>query len=83
LIARLAGKKARLTLKPSTESIVRLPTKSKGLGIMPKGEIMPGVYLAESLTDEINGYCITSIVNTLEREITIDSPYVELEEINE
>lgn len=44
---------------------------------------MPGVYLAESLTDEINGYCITSIVNTLEREITIDSPYVELEEINE
>jgi hypothetical protein len=44
---------------------------------------MPAVHLAESLTEEINGYCITSIVNTLVREITIDSPYVELEEINE
>jgi hypothetical protein len=41
------------------------------------------VYLAESLTEEINGYCITSVVNTLEREITIDSPHVELEEIED
>jgi hypothetical protein len=31
--------------------------------------------------EEINGYCITSIVNTLERDITINSPLVELEEI--
>jgi len=37
--------------------------------------------LAESLMEEINGYCITSIVNTLERDITINSPLVELEEI--
>jgi len=44
---------------------------------------MPGISLAVSLTEEINVYCITSIVNTLEKEVTIDSPYVELEEINE
>jgi hypothetical protein len=44
---------------------------------------MPGIYLAESLTEEINGHCITSVVNTLETEITIDPPYVELEDINE
>jgi hypothetical protein len=35
----------KLTLKPRTESIVQLPTKLKGLGIIPKGEIVPGVYL--------------------------------------
>ena len=73
----------KLTLKHKTERIVRLSTKSKGLGIIPKAEILLRVYLAESLTEEINGYFITSIVNTLETEITVDSPYVELEEINE
>ena len=73
----------KLTLKHKTERIVRLSTKSKGLGIISKAQIMPGIYLAESLTEEINGYFITSIVNTLETEITVDSPYVELEEINE
>jgi len=60
----------KLTLKPRTENIVRLPTKSKGLGVIPKAEIMPGIYLAVSLTEEINGYCITSIVNTSGREIS-------------
>jgi len=68
----------KLTLKPRTEGIVRLPNKS--IGITPKGEIVPGIYLAQSQTVEINGYCINSVVNTLEREITIDS-HVQLEEI--
>lgn len=71
----------KLTLKIWTESIVQLPTKSKGCGIISKREIAPGVYLAESLTKEVNGYCITSIVNTLGEDITIHSPHVELEEI--
>jgi hypothetical protein len=73
----------KLTLKPRTENIVRVPTKSKGLGMINKTEFMPGLYLAESLTEEINGYCVTSIVNTLEKEITVEPPYVELEEISE
>ena len=71
----------KLTLKPRTESIVSLPTKSKGLGIIQRKEIIPGVYLAESLTEEIDGHCITSIMNTLEKEIIIDPPHVQLEEI--
>jgi hypothetical protein len=44
---------------------------------------MPGVYLAESLTEEIDGFCITSVVNTLERDVTIGPLLVELEEIKE
>ena len=78
---RTKGKIYKLTLKPRIESIVRLPTKSKGLGIIPKKEIIPGVYLAESLTEEIDGHCITSMVNTLEKKIIIDPPHVQLEEI--
>jgi hypothetical protein len=72
----------KLTLKPRTENIVLVPTKSNGLGVIHKSEIMPGIYLAESLTEEINGYCVTSIINTLEKEITIETPCVQLEEIN-
>ena len=34
-----------------------------------------------SLSEEINGCCVTSIVNSLEKEITIDPPLLELEEI--
>ena len=73
----------KLTLKNRTESIVQLPTNSKGLGVISKREIIPGVYLAETLTEEINGYCITSVVNALERDITIDYPPVELKEIQD
>jgi hypothetical protein len=40
----------RLTLKARTENIVRIPTSSKGLELLPKSEILPGVYRASSLT---------------------------------
>jgi hypothetical protein len=71
----------KITLKGRTENIVQLPTTSKGHGIIPKSEVAQGVFLAESLTNVVNGYCITSIVNTLEEDITIDLPQVELEEV--
>jgi len=77
------NKSHKLTLKTRTESIVQLPTKSKGQGIKSKREIVPRMYVARVIDWEINGYCITSVVNTLERDITIDSPHVELEEIED
>jgi hypothetical protein len=53
-----------LTVKSRTAFIVRLPTKTRGTGIISKGELATGVYLAETLTEGIGGYCITSVVNT-------------------
>jgi len=70
-----------LTLKSRTESIVRLPTKSRGFGIIYKRELAPGVCLAETLTKGVDGYCVTSIVNTSEENVTIEPPFVELEEV--
>jgi hypothetical protein len=61
--------------------MVQLPTKSKGHEIISKREIVPGVYSVESLTKKVNVFCITSIVNMLEEDITIHSPHTELEEI--
>jgi hypothetical protein len=63
-----------LTLNARTERIVRLPTKSCGTGIIPKEELAPGVYLAETLTEAVDGYCATSIVNTSE-DVTTEPPY--------
>jgi hypothetical protein len=71
----------KLMLKARTENIVQLPTKSKGHGITSKREVVPGVYLAESLTREVNGHSVTSLVNTLEEDVEIDPPHVKLHEI--
>ena len=43
---RTKAETCKLTIKPKTENIVRLPTKSTAIGLIPKAEIMPGVYLA-------------------------------------
>lgn len=42
--------------------------------------VVPGIYLAKSVTWKTNGYSMTSIVNTLVEDTKIDSPLVELEE---
>jgi hypothetical protein len=78
---RAASKHCKLTLKARTEHIVKLPTTFKGHGVISKKELVPRIFLAESLTMGCNGYCVTSIVNTLGKDVTIHPPLVELEEI--
>jgi uncharacterized protein YqgV (UPF0045/DUF77 family) len=62
---------------------VKLPTKSLGDGIITKTEVMPGVFLAESLTKAINGKFITGIVNTMEQDVILDPPQVLLEAVED
>lgn len=78
-----ARKPYKLTFKARTETLIKLPTNSKGFGLISKRELKPGLYLAESLTMERHGYCITSAVNTLEEDVSIEIPQVELEEVEE
>lgn len=80
---KINGDNCKLTLKARSENIVKLPTKSMGHGLISKRELIPGVYLAESLTKEMNGKCITSIVNTREEDITLDLPQVLLETVDD
>ncbi|PNF14896.1 hypothetical protein B7P43_G05140 [Cryptotermes secundus] len=75
-------RQTKITLKARTENLVRLPTPSKGQGLISKKELIPGVYLAESLSTEINGTCVTSIINSLETDVTIEPPVVVLEDID-
>jgi hypothetical protein len=50
--------------------------------MISKKELMSVAYLAEFLTKAMNGMCITSIVNTLDEDITLDVPQVLFEEVD-
>ena len=59
----------KLTLPARTELIVQVPVDAGPRvqeGIVEKAELMPGVYMAESLFKVDNDWIITSIVNTTE-----------------
>jgi len=66
-----------------SECIVNLPTHSKGLGLLDRAELLPGVYRAASLTCGENGICVTSIVNTNDRDLTVSLLPVDLDISNE
>ena len=81
--AKPNSKNCMLTLIARSEDVLKLSTKSLGHGIISKKKLMPVVYLAESLTKAMNGMCITSIVNTLEEDLTHDVPQVLYEEVDD
>ena len=72
----------KLTSKNRTENIVRVPSALKGLGLLPKCELLPGVYLAASLAREVSDGCVTSIINTAETDVTVELPCVDLEDLD-
>jgi hypothetical protein len=61
---------------------MKLPTTSLVNGLIYKKDIMPGVFLAESLIKAINGKCVTSIVNTLAQDF-LDPPQVLLKTVDD
>jgi hypothetical protein len=72
-------------LKPRSETIVRVPTDSPELktGLISKRELVPGVIVAETLVTVHEGTCLTSILNTNDREMRISLPTVDLEDYQE
>jgi len=51
--------------------------------LLAKNEILPGVYLASALRRAENGVCVTSIINTAERDQTVELSCVDLESLEE
>jgi hypothetical protein len=74
----------QVTLPPPAESVVRVPVTSGSplVGIIRKCEIREGVYIAASLTRVVNGYAMTSILNTNDAEVRMQEPLVELDEFD-
>jgi hypothetical protein len=76
----------KLTLPARTELIVQVPVDAEPRvqeGIVERAELMPGVYLAESLIKVDNGCVITSIINTTEEDVELFDPVVKLEELGD
>ena len=73
-----------IKLPPRTESIVRLPVTpgSPLVGVINKWEIQEGVIVAASLTKVNEGYVMTSILNTNDKEVEMKEPLVELEKFD-
>jgi len=74
----------KLTLPARTELLVQAPVDAGPQvqeGIVERAELMPGVYMAESLVKVANGCVITSIINTTEEEVELFDPVVKLEEL--
>jgi len=73
----------RRTLRSRTENVVSVPTNSKGLGLLPKNELVPGLFITSSLTRALNGFCVTSVLNTMETDRTVELSCVVLEGLEE
>jgi len=74
----------QIKLLPRTESIVKVPVMpgSPLVGMTNKCKIQKGVIIAASLTKVVDGYAITSILNTDDMEVTVQEPLVELDEVD-
>ena len=77
-------KMGQIKLPPRTESIVKVPVKTGSplVGMTNKCEIQRGVIIAAFLTRVVDGYAITSILNTNDTEVNVQEPLVGLDEVN-
>ena len=73
----------KLTLPTRSECIVYVPTPSEGIGLLDRAELLPGVFLAASLTRGECGVCRTSIANMNEPRRTVTLLPVNSDILNE
>jgi hypothetical protein len=76
----------KLTLPARAEVIVQVPVDAGPRvkeGVLGKAELLPGVYMAESLVKVENGCIITSIINTTADEVELSDQVVRLEETDD
>jgi len=76
----------KLTLPARTELIVQVLVDAGPRvheGIVERAELMPGVYMTESLVMVAKGCVITSIINTTEENVELFDPVVKLEELGD
>jgi len=76
--------RGRIKLPQRTESIARVPVTpgSPLVGMTNMCELQEGVILAASLTKVVEGYVMTSILNTNDTEVDVQEPLVELDEFD-
>ena len=73
----------KLTLPTRSECIVYVPTPSEGIGLLDRAELLPGVFLAASLTRGEGGVCRTRIANMNEQGRTVTILPVNLDILKE
>ena len=74
----------QIKLPPRIESIVKVPVMpgSPLVDMTNKCEIQEGVIVAASLKTVVDGYAITSILNTNDTEVNLPETLLELDEVD-
>jgi len=77
-------KVGQIKLPPRTESIMRVPETQGSLlvGMTKKCEIQEGVIIAATLTKVVDGYVMTSILNTNDIKLDMQEQIVEVDEVD-
>jgi hypothetical protein len=76
-------KKVSIVLIARCETVVKVPTTSEEIkvGLVSKTELLPGIIMAETLTEVREGGCLTNIFNMMnDEEVSLSLPIVDLEE---
>jgi hypothetical protein len=62
-----------IVLKAMCETVVKVCTNLEELntGLISKTELLPGIYMAETLTIVREGGCLTSILNTTDADVSM------------
>ena len=81
---QIVRKMGQIKLPPRTESILKVPVTpgSPLVGMTNKCKIQEGVTIAASLTSALDGYAITSILNTNDTEVNVQETLVELDDVD-
>lgn len=76
-------KPVRLVLGPREERILRLRVEATGLreAIIPKQELLEGVYTPEALVSIEHNTCLTTVLNTTPTTVTVECPTFPVEAI--
>ncbi|CAK9834632.1 Retrovirus-related Pol polyprotein from transposon 17.6 [Anthophora retusa] len=73
-----------ITIPPRTSKCVAVNIRSKhpSVGVIPRLDVAPGVYLGNALVANRRGKAYTRVFNTTNKQVQIPTPSTELEEIS-
>ncbi|KAL6419610.1 hypothetical protein ACFW04_013698 [Cataglyphis niger] len=71
----------KLILKPRTETIIKARTDQNRIGIIRAEEKALGIYIGNCVVNAPDYTCPVSVINTIDREVEMQTPLIALEEI--
>ena len=74
-----------ITASPRTESLfyVRIENPEIKIGYIPKIKIAHGIYLGDTIVENVSGKAFLNVISTLDEEVEVQVPILRLKPLNE